>query len=162
MNAAVEIAQFYGFERFNYQAKPANIAVGTNPTEAWIKTWAKDDEMLITLHYWYANKDCPGPYFIRQIPWIVRELNKRLAGQKAEAFIGEGTAGGKVEYLITITASSLNIRSGPGVQNKVVKTLINDRNTYTIVEEARLSDGSTWGRLKSGVGWLNLAFTSKR
>lgn len=357
LDLAVEICQFYGFKNVNYVPKPDNISV--SQVETWIKTWAKKDEMIITLHCWFTAKECPGPYFIRQLPWLVNEMNKRLQNPKwePEAFLGEGavqpsssvsapavtpfaikgdediwnyfkgkklndfanaglmgnlfaesglisnnlqntfnkslnmtneqytaavddgsyinfvndsagyglaqwtfhtrkqalldfaknagksigdlsmqldflwqemqgyknmrtvldkattvheasdvvlldferpadqseavkvkragygqgyfnkyacvttpaasstptTGSSKIkEYTITITASALNIRSGPGVKNNVVCTLVNDKNTYTIVEEVKTSDGATWGRLKSGIGWLNLEFTKKK
>lgn len=49
----------------------------------------------------------------------------------------------------------LNIRTGAGVANNVVGC-ITDKGTYTIVETAKASDGGTWGRLKSGAGWINI------
>ena len=61
-----------------------------------------------------------------------------------------------VNYLVKITASALNIRKGPGVTYGVVGC-IRDKGTYTIVKE---SNG--WGYLKSGAGWISLAYTQKR
>lgn len=58
-------------------------------------------------------------------------------------------------YMVKVTADALNIRKGPGTNNPVVGC-IRDRGTYTIVEE---SNG--WGRLKSGAGWISLAYTKK-
>lgn len=48
----------------------------------------------------------------------------------------------------------LNIRSGPGVNNKLVGT-ITDKGTYTIVE-TRYVGTVPWGRLKSGAGWISI------
>lgn len=60
-------------------------------------------------------------------------------------------------YTVKKTCSDgLNIRIGPGVGYDVVGT-IEDTLSYTIVEE---KDG--WGRLKSGLGWISLAYTEKR
>lgn len=264
LDLAVEICKNYGFKKVNYVAKPSNIGVfpidsnrskNEAAVEAWIKTWAKDDEMIITLHNWYSAKACPGPYFMRQLPWLVREMNKRLqdANYKLEAFVGEGAtppdgliltsqptarpvlkkgnSGSSVieaqkrlnvhgaspilkedgsfgdltdaavrafqkkcglvvdgsigpltwveldkvpsigvgsttvfkEYPIKLTSSNLNVRSGPGAPNyPIVKTLVNDKSAYTIVEESK-GPGSNkgWGRLKSGIGWLSLDFVMK-
>jgi len=64
--------------------------------------------------------------------------------------------------LIRIAVSSLNIRNGPGTNNKIVKVLNNDKNIYTIVEEASgAGSNKGWGRLKSGVGWVSLDFVTK-
>ena len=64
-------------------------------------------------------------------------------------------------FLVRITASALNIRKGPGIENAIVTTLLNDKNVYTIVEVADGSGASKWGKLKSGAGWISLDYTTK-
>lgn len=58
-------------------------------------------------------------------------------------------------YVVRITATALNVRSGPGTDFGVVMTLEHG-GAYTIVDEA---DG--WGRLKSGAGWICLKYTER-
>ena len=58
-------------------------------------------------------------------------------------------------YIVRVTAGALNIRKGPGT-NYDVAGCIRDKGSYTIVDE---QDG--WGRLKSGAGWISLAYTTK-
>lgn len=58
-------------------------------------------------------------------------------------------------YLVKVTASALNIRKGAGTTHAIVGC-IKDKGTYTIVEE---SNG--WGKLKSGAGWISLAYTKR-
>ena len=58
-------------------------------------------------------------------------------------------------YIVKITAGSLNVRSGPGT-NYSITSVVNKNEKYTIVEEK-----SGWGKLKSGVGWISLAYTQK-
>ena len=58
-------------------------------------------------------------------------------------------------YLVKVTASALNIRKGAGTSHTIVGC-IKDKGTYTIVEE---SNG--WGKLKSGAGWISLAYTKR-
>lgn len=56
----------------------------------------------------------------------------------------------------------LNIREKPNASSRITGKLVyNDRNTYTIVEERTSSDGGKWGKLKSGIGWINLYYTKK-
>ena len=55
-----------------------------------------------------------------------------------------------------VTATALNVRKGPGTGYAIVTT-IRDKGVYTIVEEQ-----NGWGRLKSGAGWISLAYTVKR
>ena len=40
----------------------------------------KSDELLITVHRWFANKACPGDYIMGKIPFIVETVNKTLEG----------------------------------------------------------------------------------
>jgi len=58
-------------------------------------------------------------------------------------------------YLVKVTASGLNIRSGPGTNYKV-NGVIRDKGTYTIVDTS-----GKWGKLKSGAGWIHLDYTKK-
>lgn len=67
-------------------------------------------------------------------------------------FVG---ASGFKEYQVKVTADALNIRSGPGTSYS--KTgCITDKGVYTIVAE-----NGTWGKLKSGAGWISLNYTEK-
>ncbi|MCM1120095.1 MAG: N-acetylmuramoyl-L-alanine amidase [bacterium] len=66
---------------------------------------------------------------------------------------------GRISYLITTTCDVLNVRSGPGTNYPVVSQIsepAGKKNRYTIAEER-----SGWGRLKSGAGWISLAYTKK-
>ena len=91
MDLVIDICNFYGFKKVNYHEKPSYI-IGSAAVEKWIKTWCRDDEMCVTLHNWFAATACPGPYFTRQLPWLVKELNRRLSdsGYIWEKFVGEG------------------------------------------------------------------------
>lgn len=58
-------------------------------------------------------------------------------------------------YLVKVTADSLNVRKGPGTRYGINMS-IRDHGIYTIVEEQ-----GGWGRLKSGAGWISLAYTKR-
>lgn len=63
-------------------------------------------------------------------------------------------------YKVKITHDDLNIRSGAGISNKIVGSIKN-HGVYTIVDD-KVVDGQTWGKLKSGAGWICLTgFTTK-
>lgn len=64
-------------------------------------------------------------------------------------------------YEVKITATELNYRSGPGLQYKINGTIKDKGGIYTIVDEAVDNRGVTWGKLKSGVGWISLKYTKK-
>lgn len=73
---------------------------------------------------------------------------------------GDTSAPAFKPYLVKVTASSLNIRKGAGT-NYGVAGAINDRGTYTIVDEANGTGASKWGKLKSGAGWISLDYCKK-
>ena len=58
-------------------------------------------------------------------------------------------------YLVQVTATALNIRSGAGTNYKKVG-MITDKGVYTIVETK-----GNFGKLKSGAGWICLDYTKK-
>jgi N-acetylmuramoyl-L-alanine amidase len=58
-------------------------------------------------------------------------------------------------YVVKVTTDVLNVRKEPNA-NATVVTTVKKGQAYTIVEE---SNG--WGKLKSGIGWINLSYTTK-
>ena len=81
-------------------------------------------------------------------------IYKEAAGYKGSTTTAAATA--KLPYTVKVTAAALNVRKGPGTGYAVTMT-IRDKGVYTIVEEK-----NGWGRLKSGAGWISLAYTEKR
>ena len=60
-------------------------------------------------------------------------------------------------YLVNTTVNSLRIRKGPGIVYEEVGAINEEPGTkkkYTVIEEQ-----NGWGRLKSGAGWISLAYT---
>lgn len=58
-------------------------------------------------------------------------------------------------YTVKINTAVLNVRDGAGTSYKINTTVKQDE-VYTIVEE-----NNGWGKLKSGAGWISLAYTLK-
>lgn len=77
---------------------------------------------------------------------VQAKVNEIVNGSKTPSFTA---------YKVKVTTSALNIRSGPGTNNKIVG-VIRDRGVYTIVDEK-----SGWGKLKSGAGWISLKYCKK-
>lgn len=69
------------------------------------------------------------------------------------------TTSSKVPYTVRITATDLNIRSGPGINNTSKGHI--KPGVYTITEEAYGKGATKWGKLKSGFGWVSLDFCKK-
>lgn len=64
------------------------------------------------------------------------------------------------EYLTLINTLDLNVRNEPNPNSKI-NTVVHRGTYYTIVAEAMYQD-RLWGKLKSGRGWINLAYTIPR
>ena len=78
----------------------------------------KSDEMVLTVHRWFANKSCPGDWMYSRMGDLASKVTAQLGGSTS------GNAGGNTSskpsgttttnYTVKITTSDLNIRSGPG------------------------------------------------
>lgn len=109
----------------------------------------------LTRHNMFASTSCPGKYLQDRFPQLVKEVNARLDGNTTSTTPVQPTPSTSNSYLVKITASALNIRSGAGTNHSIVGC-IRDKGTYTIVETQ-----GNWGKLKSGAGWICLDYTTK-
>ena len=98
----------------------------------------------------FQATECPGPYIKANIQNIIKDIKAVMKGVNPEPV--KPTA----SYLVKVTANCLNIRSGPGTEKYKVVGQITDHGIYTIVEKI-----GTWGRLKSGAGWISLRYTKE-
>ena len=79
-------------------------------------------------------------------------------GLEPDGIVGELTmealekATSKAGYTVKVTASLLNVRSGPGIENVVVG-MIRKNATYKLLE---IKDG--WGRISNPSGWVSLSY----
>ena len=110
------------------------------------------DKQNMTVHRWFANKDCPGEYLYSRHGEIARLVNQRLSK-------GTSINTKNDDYLVQVTANDLNIRQGPGT-NYPSNGFITP-GTYTIVKESSGQGSSLWGKLKSGAGWISLDYCKK-
>lgn len=100
----------------------------------------------MTVHQDFMATACPGPYLLRKMPDIARDVNQAL---------GQSDAGGRsVPYTVRVDRAGLPIWSGPGEEYSRYGTA--PAGVYTVVEER-----GGWGRLKSGAGWVRLDQTRK-
>jgi hypothetical protein len=64
-------------------------------------------------------------------------------------------SGGASSYKVQVTASALNVRSGPGI-NYYINSVIRDQGIYEITETK-----NGWGKISDNSGWISLAYTKK-
>lgn len=110
------------------------------------------------INHWFPrllNKDMEA---------VRRDVGAAMGDQESSAPVQETTstpaettapANTDISYKVKVTAGALNVRKGAGT-NYGISTVIKKGEIYTIVEEK-----SGWGKLKSGVGWIMLKYTSK-
>ena len=114
------------------------------------------DEMLLTVHRWFANKSCPGDWLYSRMGDLATKVTKRLgcstlkndkqASHKVTNFP-------KTPFSVKVIVNDLNYRSRPSSKAPVKgKT---GKGVFTIV---KVNNG--WGKLKSGKGWIYLKNTS--
>lgn len=169
----------------------------------------KSNEMILTVHRWFANKACPGDWLYNRLGDVAKRVTNNLQGntqkpsntasgalyrvrkswQDAQSqkgafsslanakkcanenpgysvFDGSGTAvypasssstpsNSSMLYKVKVTVDALNIHSGAGTTHSIVGC-IRDKGIYTIVSEQ-----NGWGKLKSGAGWISLAYTQR-
>ena len=118
-------------------------------------------EMLFTLHEFYRQKCCPGPYLKSKMSFIISEVNKILSGGTASSTVPSTpntittpvtNPSLKTPYIVRVKANGLNIRSGPGTSNSITGC-IKDNGVYTIINEVMVNNKTPWGELKLG-GWI--------
>lgn len=116
----------------------------------------------LTMHKWFAATACPGPYLESKFKYIADEVNKQLNGTTTNSSTKSSKAASSAftAYKVKVTVDALNIRNGAGTKY-AVNGVISDKGTYTIVEEKTVSS-QTWGKLKSGAGWICLTDYTKR
>ncbi len=108
-------------------------------------------------HYDVTGKQCPL-WFVPTKYQSADIANARWAGFKAlvSGKMGCETAPTtqKMSFKVKILDEALNVRKAAGVKNPIVG-VIHKGEVYTIVEVKSVGS-ATWGRLKSGVGWINI------
>lgn len=99
------------------------------------------DKQNMTVHRWFANKDCPGEYLYKRHGQIASEVNAQLNGSQS--------------FKVRVDITDLNIRKGPGT-NYAKTGKCTGKGVFTIAKET-----NGWGKLKSGAGWISLKYTTK-
>ena len=122
-----------------------NTALNYNP---------KADEMVLTVHRWFANKSCPGDWMYERMGDLANKVNAKLGSGTVTTPTPTSptTATNKnypaVPFTVKVIVSDLNIRKTP---NGAVTGKYTGKGTFTIDQ---VQNG--WGHLKSNAGWIYL------
>lgn len=113
--------------------------------------WTGGKDGNLTCHYMFQATACPGPYLKSKMQDIANQVNARLGVIPINPLPPTTKT---TPYLVKIATDVLNVRDGAGTQYKI-NTTVKRGQVYTIVEEC-----NGWGKLKSGAGWICLAYTT--
>lgn len=116
-----------------------NIRSGAGTNNAIVGTIKKNEKYTIT-HTMFVGSSEWGK-LKSGAGWI--NINKKYCVRVTEA-----------EFKVKVICNTLNVRANAGTNNKITTT-VKKNQIYTIVE-TKTVNGSEWGKLKSGAGWINL------
>lgn len=115
---------------------------------------------ILMEHGFHTNAKCAE--------WLMDDDNLRKLAKAEAEVIAEHYGLNAVEdapkedsgefkpYLVQVTCDGLNIRKTPAWGDDDIVGVITDHGVYTIVAETTV-DGTRFGKLKSGAGWISLA-----
>lgn len=119
------------------------------------------NEMVLTVHRWFANKSCPGDWLYNRLGDVASKVTAKLGGSSTasgttststSSTSGSNTSFPKVPFSVQVIVTELNIRTSPSSANSSNLTgKYTGKGTFTIVEVS-----GQWGKLKSGAGWIYL------
>ena len=79
----------------------------------------KPDEMLLTVHRWFANKSCPGDWLMARMSDLANKVTARLGGSSGE---DAGTGGGsKKDNLYRVQVGAYSKKENANNQLKAIK-----------------------------------------
>lgn len=109
------------------------------------------NEMLLTVHRWFANKSCPGNWMYGRMGELAQKVNEKLGSAGGNT---GGSSGSKNDlpaapFTVKVLIGDLNYRSEPSMSGAVKGQT--GKGVFTISE---VKDG--WGKLKSSAGWIYL------
>ena len=173
-DADSQIGAYSSLENAKKAWKEGYFVFDSNGNVVYPKPLAVGNEVHLVAGAMYTNGQ-PIPAWVINSTLYVREVRGSdivfstlktgavtgIAAAKyfKEASSSSGSSVSTSSYMITVTASSLNIRSGPSTSYPVVGS-ITKGGAYTIVEER-----SGWGLLKAYSqkknGWISLKYTKR-
>ena len=123
---------------------------------------ANQVDTYVLRHYDITHKKCPAQMAnsANDADWTAfKNRVKAILNNNSTSKPVINTTTGFKSYLVKVNCSVLNVRAGAGTGYKVT-TSVKRGEVYTIVGEAK-ANGYTWGKLKSGAGWIALEYTKK-
>lgn len=124
----VDICQRYGKKRLLYRGSANYAGLATT-------------EMLLTMHKWFQDTDCPGPWLSKNFARLANEVTTILEGSKPTP-VPPMVFGGT--YVCTV--GTLNVRNAPSIQGTEVVAQYHYGQTVVLEDWYVSEDGYIWGR----------------
>ena len=109
------------------------------------------NEMVLTVHRWFANKSCPGDWMYQRMGDLAAKVTAKLGGttttEPEKTPDTTTTNFPAVPFTVNVKIDDLNYRSQPSMEGAVKGQT--GKGAFTIVEV-----NNDWGKLKSGAGWI--------
>ena len=113
------------------------------------------DEMVLTVHRWFANKSCPGNWMYARMGDLAKAVTDKLGGKggsntptKPTTPPSTNTSYPKAPFTVQVLVPDLNIRKSANGDPTGKYT---GKGVFTITQVS-----GDWGKLKSGAGWIYL------
>ena len=105
--------------------------------------------MLLTMHRWFQDTDCPGPWLSKQFSRLAKEVNAAM-GTKSTKTTPKGFTIFKGNGVVTIRSDSVNVRTAPSTKTgKIVtsngKPVRYAKGDKVNVDGVVINDGYVWG-----------------
>ncbi len=115
------------------------------------------DEMVLTVHRWFATKSCPGDWLYARLGDLAVKVTVNLGGSNT---FTDSQMSASTSYRVRVSIDDLNIRKGPGT-NYARTGKYTGKGIFTIVAESDGQGATKWGKLKSGTGWISLDYAKR-
>ena len=123
----------------------------------------KSNEMVLTVHRWFANKSCPGDWLYARLGALASDVTKQLGGSTAKPASKPAASTSYKVWVGKVTASTLNVRTGPGAEYARLKAWpqLGKGNLVDVLGTAKAKDGGTWYKIRIAnkhIGYVNSAY----
>lgn len=160
-NAVVGLTGLTGNRSSKVIKKAFYVVKRTNAPAFLIENGFMDSstDVPIILSEAHADKTARGLLNFLIGTFGLKEKSGSAASPEASKPTEEESGAAFAPYFVQIATPVLNVRAGAGTKyNKVTSVKMGE--VYTITEE-KVNGSTTWGKLKSGAGWISLKYTKK-
>lgn len=114
----------------------------------------KNDEMLLTVHRWFAATDCPGSWLMGKMPDLAKQVTAKLQGKTPTPTPAPKPK--TTKYKVT-AKSGLRLRKSPNTKSAIL-TVIPYGTTITV---DKTQSGWAHTTYKGKTGWCSMQYLKK-